>query len=545
MLDDFLPLLPAEEKLRHCAATAENCLVKGHTPKSARPKRASANNRVRARFLRYLILGGCEQTPVSGRGIRLEGAYIDCEAADCMDLESTDIDVFVFLVNCTLNGELRLVRSSLVELNLIGTSVEAIDADGIRLANSMRLKDGFISERTINLRNARIGGNLTCHGAVFLDPNNAIIANRTKIEGDVDFGNIQAKGTIALTGADIGGDFMPQGAVLEGTPALQLRNSKIGGTLHWRGLGFVDGEVDLTGASCKILNTGNTSWLRKHDKYSDRRPNEDNSAAEKKPVEYQTKLDNFTYEGFSNLPDNVKSEYWIEWLKQQPDEHLGERFKPRPWEQLASVLDSMGYEEEARDVRIEKQRLLSNFMINHEQIGFSVSSIWHWLQILFRVFLWGPVVAYGYRPGNALLWLFGFILVGSLIYHKAANEGVMAPTHPLVYKEASGGFIPKICAENWVYFEYIRGIDDDTVARCKSAVPSEYSEFQSFVYAADVALPIVNLRMEDDWAPRVVDTAGLPHKMGWWVRTFEWMLIAIGWILSLLFVSAVGASIRR
>ncbi|MEO0908819.1 MAG: hypothetical protein AAFX96_00380, partial [Pseudomonadota bacterium] len=80
---------------------------------------------------------------------------------------------------------------------------------------------------------------------------------------------------------------------------------------------------------------------------------------------------------------------------------------------------------------------------------------------------------------------------------------------------------------------------------CGSAMPSEYSEFQSFIYAADVALPVVNLRMEDDWAPRVVHTDGTSNSIGWWVRTFEWFLIAAGWILSLLFVSAVGSSIRR
>jgi len=136
-----------------------------------------------------------------------------------------------------------------------------------------------------------------------------------------------------------------------------------------------------------------------------------------------------------------------------------------------------------------------------------------------------------------LVCLFVLVLLGTFLYHQAAQRGVMTPTHPLIFKEArAGGSIPAWCAENWVYFP------DES---CASAMPSEYSEFQSFIYAADVALPVINLRMEDDWAPRVVYTDGTRDEFGWWVRTYEWFLIAAGWILSLLFVSAVGSSIRR
>jgi hypothetical protein len=228
-------------------------------------------------------------------------------------------------------------------------------------------------------------------------------------------------------------------------------------------------------------------------------------------------------------------------LKQQPNEHLGKRFKPRPWEQLASVLDSMGYEEEARDVRIEKQKLQTQFMTSHEVVEWSLSGVvrflFHWLQIGFRKLIWGPLVAYGYRPGNAILWLALFVIIGTLVNGWAARNAIMTPTHPLIYKEArSGGSIPAWCAENWVYFP------DES---CASAMPSEYSEFNSFIYTLDVALPVVNFRMEEDWAPRVVHTDGSPNSWGWSVRLYEWILIAAGWILSLVFVSAVGSSIRR
>ena len=630
-LEDFLPLSAAEKKLRASAANGEECVVGNQADK--RPEAATKANTVRAGFLRYMILGGCEKSPVQTKGVSLRGAFVDCsDSYGELDLESVELSHDIAIRDCVVHGTVNLLGASVKAVKFDGSSVEGLVANRLETTDSIFLRDGFVAngpvrlmgakigsslycsggrfldkdkalicdrleavgsvflregfESTgevrlagarimrglscngarfqagiemrsaaigdnlqlgsgfvslgiIGLRNTRIGGNIICKGGSFLDPDNAIIANRSKVDGDVDLGNVKAKGTIAFTGSEIGGDFMPQGAVLEGTPALQLRNTVIGGTLIWRGLGFVDGEVDLSGTSCKTLNTGNTSWLRKRPKYQDREDDKRSSKAdgEKKPIEYHTKLDNFTYQGFSNLPDNCKSEYWIEWLKQQPEDHLGKKFKPRPWEQLANVLDSMGYEEEARDVRVEKQKLQTNFMIKHEELGFSVSSLWHWLQIVFRAVLWGPLVSYGYRPGNALLWLLGFVLIGTVLYDQAAKRGIMTPTHPLIYKEArAGGFIPGWCAENWVYFP-----DKD----CAAAMPSEYSEFQAFIYAADVALPVVNLRMEDDWAPRVVFTDGSRDNFGWWVRIFEWLLIAAGWILSLLFVSAVGSSIRR
>lgn len=577
-LEDFLPLLPAEEKLRRCTAAGEDCVVESFSGK--RPSTASDENTIRAGFLRYMVLGGCEKSPIAQRGIWLEGAFIKCSKDnESFDLEAEALPTDFALENSKIDGSLNLLKTRAKLISLEGTYVKGIEADGLETSGDVQLSGGFLSSEEVslfgtridgellcddgtfegplelgnaiisqnvdlsgsfkshilvNLRSARIGGNLICENASFLDPNNSIIANRVKVSGDVDLGNVKASGTIAFNGAEITGDFLPQGATLEGTPALQLRNSNIGGTLIWRGLGFVDGEVDLSGTSCKALNTGNTSWLRKREKYSEKL---DVSDTERKHSDHHTKLDNFTYEGFSNLPDNCKSDYWIEWLKQQPYEHLGKKFKPRPWEQLAKVLDSMGYEEEARDVRIEKQKLQTNFMAKYEPAAHDRFNIWHWGTIFFRKVFWGPLVGYGYKPGNALLFLFGLVLLGSLIYNQAAQRGIITPTHPLIFKEArEGGSIPAWCAENWVYFP------DES---CAAAMPSEYSEFQSFIYAADVALPVINLRMESDWAPRVVFTDGSRDWFGWWIRTWEWFLITAGWILSLLFVSAVGSSIRR
>lgn len=540
-LEDFLPLLPAEEKLRQCAANGEVCEVDDYS--SERPEEATKLNTVRAEFLRYMILGGCSLSLIHTRGINLLGSYIKCNEE--LDLIASDISKDLKLHYCLIDGKLNLSGARTKNISLDGSKLTSLVAERAFIEGSLNLDKRFTSQESVRLSSATISGNVICENALLADPNIALIANRAKIEGDVDLENVTAKGTIALTGTEIGGDFTPQGATLEGTPALQLRNSKIGGTLVWRTLKHANGEVDFSGASCATINTDGDSWMRKRDTYHEKLIKYEPSTNEaeigeetkSKKIDYTTKLDNFTYGGFSNLPDNCKPEFWIEFLNQQPQDHLEKNFKPRPWEQLASVLDTMGYQEEALELRIEKQKLQTSFMANHEPAGQSGLNLWHWGNVFFRKLLWGPLVGYGYKPGNALVYLFGLIILGGIVYNQAAKRGIMTPTHPLIFKEArEGGSIPAWCAENWVYFP-----DEN----CNAAMPSEYSEFQSFIYAADVALPVVNLRMEADWAPRVVFTDGTPDKFGWWVRFYEWILIASGWILSLLFVSAVGSSIRK
>ena len=533
-LEDFEPLLPAEEKLRQCAANGQDCIAENFSDQ--RPTESNKQNTIRAGFLRYMIMDGCNQSPVHARGINLVGIFIECNGV--LDLEAIQICKDLNIRNCLIDGNILLSGATAKNISFEGTKAQALFAERAKIAGSLKLDKNFTSTESVRLSGAHIQGNLSCENAKFYEANNSMIANRAKIEGDVDLENVKAKGTLVLTGTEIGGDVTPQGAMLEGTPSLQLRNTKIGGTLIWRSLGFANGEVDFSGASCKTINTDGDSWMRKRPAYQEKHPKEEvENDPKAKKIEFTTKIDNFTYQGFSNLPDNCKPEFWIEFLNQQPEEHLQKNFKPRPWEQLAQVLDSMGYQEEALELRIEKQKLHTSFMALHEPAAKNGINFWHWGRVFFRKVLWGPLVGYGYKPGNALVYLFALIILGGIIYDQAAKWGIMAPTHPLVFKEArAGGSIPAWCAENWVYFP-----DEN----CASAMPSEYSEFEAFIYAADVALPVVNLRMEVDWAPRVVFTDGTRDKIGWWVRTYEWFLIAAGWILSLLFVSAVGSSIRK
>ncbi|MEM8690115.1 MAG: hypothetical protein AAGF81_22520, partial [Pseudomonadota bacterium] len=138
---------------------------------------------------------------------------------------------------------------------------------------------------------------------------------------------------------------------------------------------------------------------------------------------------------------------------------------------------------------------------------------------------------------KAVLYLIFMIFLGTGVFWVAAHQGAMAPTSALIYNQARGdGNIPKDCAANWTRL----------AGACKTAMPAEYSEFDPFWYSMDVAIPLVNLRQQEDWAPRVTHyETGDRDWLGWWVRLWEWAETLAGWLLSLLFVSAVGGLIRR
>ncbi|MFD0916720.1 hypothetical protein ACFQ14_09900 [Pseudahrensia aquimaris] len=560
---------PAETQILDCAARGIDCVLG-----DKRPARASEENRVRAELLRFIALGGDAQNPLHEKGLTVIGAFIEC-GAEGLDFEGTTITENLWLRSCTVNGRVLLRDATTSALGFSGSQVDGINADRLVCNGSLHLKNGFITTETVYLRGAVIKGNLSCSGGRFrtresrslvcdsvtvegsvfirdrfsalgavefgkaiignglfanngrfLDREKALYAQRCRVENSIDLGEgFKARGPVSFQGAKIANDMICSGGLFKGAPCLTLRGAQIAGTFFWQEIVKANGELNLSAASCQTLNTNMASW--------------------EKPD--QVRLDNFTYKGFSQLEKGANAAYWKSFLERQPENHLTDRFRPNPYAQLASVLDNMGYELEAKSVRVEQSRRQSNFTRLYEPNG---SGLWErfmrWL-VVFWNFIQGALVDYGYRPGKAVLYLIGVLLVGAGIYHYAALNGVMTPTHPLIYKEA-GNSIPAECSKNWVYPE------ESIRAACEAAIPGEYSTFNALVYSADVALPIVNLRMENDWSPRVVTWpegryegfgSFLPGTLGGWVRAWEWLQITLGWLLSLLFASAIGGIIRR
>ena len=516
----------------------ENCLIKGDTNlRGTRAKSLSLQGTsVFAIFGDGLELAGdiflCHDFR-SIQTVRLLGAKISGDIT-CTDAEFCAIDLSLHCDGAEIGGSVFLDGGfqALGAVRLPGVKIdknlecrngyfakhnESILAQNAQIGGNLFLDQGFQAAGEVDFRNAHIGGNVYCSDAIFSCKNQALVFNRAVIDGMVLLGKgLMSAGQMSFAGAKIGRDFSVQGVSLEGNPSLQLRNAEIRGTLTWRGIKYANGQLDLTGTSCRDFSFDEYSW--------------------KKPKEI--KLTDFTYKSFTELPLGADGDFWREWLEKQPKSHLQTKFRPKPYEYLADILSDMGNDEESRAVRIEKQKRQTMFIHKHQpRPRRPIARILRRLNIFWRSAVLGPFIDYGYRPGKAGLYLIAIGFVGALIYWWAAAAGIITAANPLVYKEAyeNGGIISPECKDNWVY----------TSSNCANSMPSEHSEFQPFWYSFDVLLPVVNLRQQDDWSPRVTHVDGSNWWAGRLVRWWEWFQIAAGWVLSLLFVSAIGGVIKR
>ena len=266
-------LHPAEVKLLEACRRGENCVVG-----EVRPQKATKENLVRAGFLRYLILGGCEDGPVHARGVKLGGAWIECDIGaygdNDLDLEAVSIPHDFGIKFCTVDGFVNLQEAEGKTLLFSGTSVTGIFGDGLNTKGNLNLSDGFhasslvrlvgatiggqlncvdgqfvgglsckesainsgvylrssnpqegkefIAEGTVNFANATIGGNIECNKARFNCKDRTFFANRADIKGDVSFDDARILGTVALTGTQIEGGLSFNRTRLNGKPSLAI-----------------------------------------------------------------------------------------------------------------------------------------------------------------------------------------------------------------------------------------------------------------------------------------------------------------------------------
>ena len=208
-------------------------------------------------------------------------------------------------------------------------------------------------------------------------------------------------------------------------------------------------------------------------------------------------------------PKDAKSR--IEWLRLNG----GEEFSPQPYEQLAEVLKRSGHEKDATEVLIAK---------NEDRAELSKTQ-WWWYKFF------GPMIGYGYKPfdviwkgpmgirflGSILFWI---ILGGLLFWWGYYGENrIMSPSKTDVYAKSA-----------------------EDVAKTNAKVHNEYPTFQFIIYSIDAFLPVVDLHQSKYWLPNAnkgkvfCKTRWFTIRWGGILLFYLWWHIAVGWILSTLFV---------
>lgn len=462
----FEKLLEAEKKLLEACKKGE-----GFNLGEERPREKATKNEIRGEFLRALILSNNQEIEEDGekyilkidsKGIKFSGVYI----SGTFDFSFCNTDLAFEFKNSVFEKEINISDSKIRFLDLTGSSIQFLIAFRLICKSDIYLSDGFYSNGEIDLMSAYLGGSLNCTNGEFVNEKGITLnCNGVKINGGVFLNeNFKAKGKI---------DF---------------RSSQISKSLIFLSLNEIC-FLDLNSSQISRLKLDNANIQ-------------------------DIDLDGCVYE-------HLDSFIFLDWIDKMPK---SETFKPQPYKQLAKVLRNMGHNEDADDM-----------MIKYNDIITGRSENW-FIKKLKQIY--GFTAGYGYKPMRVIFSMFTVWLFCSLFYWNTSKVAIFAPTNPLVFQKKdfyqcnvnSDGtslldtfsWSKYNSSNNWILNENIEG---------------EYTTFNPFMYSLDVILPIVDLQVEKDWGQYVSSNDWTLNDFTRWLMWFE---ILFGWIYSLILVAILS-----
>jgi hypothetical protein len=216
----------------------------------AKPDKWGSDREIRARtiragLIRWLCVDRDAKSAVDPRGIQVHAARITGE----LDLSYVSVPFPLRLGRCRFTDDAKLISTDLPTLNLAGSRVQSVTADGIHVKGNVFLNNELYAEGAVRLLGAHIGGDLDCSDGSFKNPGNeALNVDRASVKGSVFFNNgFNAEGEVRLVGAQIGCDLSCGGGTFNnpGERALSFHNARVEGSVYLR-CGFTaDGAVGL------------------------------------------------------------------------------------------------------------------------------------------------------------------------------------------------------------------------------------------------------------------------------------------------------------
>jgi hypothetical protein len=530
-------LAKPERALLAAAATGTLVDLRSGNPSQDNPANGAdwdASRVVRAEFLARLLMG--EMLPESGRvrAVKLAGARI----SGTLDLEACTLVCTVLLRDCSFAESVILTEAEAVSIRLPGCHLPSLRAGQLRTTASAEFDAGFTVSGGVTLQGAHIGGHVNFNGATLDNPGGPALNadSLTVVQGMTCQDGFTAHGEVRLTCAHIGGVLSFNGATLDnpGRRSLnaallaveqsmlcqeftahghvRLMSARIGGVLSFNGAtldnpgrrslnadrlitgqsmlcrdgfnahgevrlrsGHIGGQLSFTGATLsnpdglaidlRGVNIIGSLLLPKT------KPSGAIDLTQAKTASLHDHQDGwpdvlhlrgFAYDSLAN--DKISCAARLEWAERHPS-----GFTPQVYEQLGDCYRRAGDDASARKVLVAKQR--------HRRRKYSPLS-WLWLL----------TVGYGYRTWQALIWLAGLAVAGTVVYGHAHMTAVTA--HP--------------------------------------------PAFQPFIYTLDVLVPVVGLGQKAAWQPN-----GGP--LVW----FNFALTVAGWALATAVVAGLSGVLKR
>ncbi|MEU8759175.1 oxidoreductase [Streptomyces sp. NPDC048659] len=481
-----------------------------------------AERSVRAEVVALLLLDGPQARSGRVAALKLRGARI----TGVLNLAGGTIGPYVELNGCRFDGEVVLPEAHFGTLRIIECAIPRLEAARLHTAGDLHLPRCRV-ERGIRLTDAQIGTDLLINQIrVWPDRRGrAITADGLAVAQDLQAELIETHGEVSLRGAKVGVSLSLRGSVLRGAQqrrALNAPQLTVERTLYLNAAWVYDASGDATatppygvtpsqGARRKPVEChggvrlddgrfGDSLDLhyarflldgaRREElslrrivtpelRFNGERPEEGrvvlNGAKVVTLIDLSTSwpgpgglaLSGFVYENlvpYGHFPLSRR----LEWVASATPEYA-----PEPYERLAAVLRNSGEDADARVVLLAKQRR------RRETLPLA-GKLWGYVQDL--------AVAYGYRPGRALVWM-------AVLW--AAGAYAFAHYDPVPLKQGE--------APTW----------------------------NATLYALDVLLPVIDLGQVGYW-----------RMAGFW----QWastVLILLGWVLATTVAAGASRLLRR
>jgi hypothetical protein len=320
-------------------------------------------------------------------------------------------------------GEVRLsgahIRGNLDLTNAVldnRAGIRALAANGLTVDQDLYM-DGVTAKGQVRLLGAHVGGSIGFPDADFANGDDiALQCERLTVDQDLFANRLKAEGGVTLAGARIGGllDFSHAAVAQAENLVLDLERVRAA-ELILLPEEAPAGTVSLDRAEVGRFTDHESTWP------------------------HALVLRGFTYELLGGESTDVEAR--LRWLELERGGYV-----PDAYDQLSVAYLRHGRDEDARRVRIAKQRRRRGEL--------------QWPGRLWNDLLrW--TVGYGYRPWYAGLWLGLLAVIGALVFGAAYPENMSATAEPAV--------LPP---------------------------------FHAFAYALDVLLPIVDLGQQDRWNPQ-------------------------------------------
>jgi hypothetical protein len=126
-------------------------------------------------------------------------------------------------------------------------------------------------------------------------------------------------------------------------------------------------------------------------------------------------------------------------------------------------------------------------------------------------------IDYGYQPLRALAWIVAFVLIGTAAFRRGYTGGVLVPTDHDAYE----------------------------VFKKTGQLPSDYQTFNSFVYALETFIPLIELHQASYWLPIPQGDHAQTLYSGRLLRWYLWLHIILGWVFTSLLVAGVAGLVKN